>query len=167
MIAAIRHPSARLTNCQVSLPRFSSLPSIRKTKSKADLASTANQSRSAFAARFKAVVDQSPLEFLTQHRMHKACELMNSGLSIAEVANRVGYDSEISFARAFKRVLGRTPGAFKRRFARHEGGAMTQHLPQRVCHSKYLWRLRAQAMTPARSAIFQSAVPGDRAPSRQ
>jgi len=86
----------------------------------ADLASTANLSRSAFAARFKTVVGQSPLEFLTQHRMHKAGELMNSGLSIAEVANRVGYDSEISFARAFKRVLGRTPGAFKRRIPRHE-----------------------------------------------
>jgi AraC-like DNA-binding protein len=87
----------------------------------ADLASTANLSRSAFAARFKSMVGQSPLEFLTQHRMHKAGELMNSGLSIAEVANRVGYDSQISFARAFKRVLGRTPGAFKRRLARYEG----------------------------------------------
>ncbi len=84
----------------------------------AELAKAANLSRSAFAARFKAVVGQSPLEFLTQHRMHQAGELMHSGLSIAEVAHRVGYDSEISFARAFKRVMGRTPGAFRRRFAR-------------------------------------------------
>lgn len=80
----------------------------------ADLADSANLSRSAFAARFKSVVGQSPLEFLTQHRMHTAGELMRSGLSIAAVASRVGYDSEISFARAFKRVIGRTPGAFKR-----------------------------------------------------
>ncbi|MFL6603640.1 MAG: cupin domain-containing protein [Steroidobacteraceae bacterium] len=83
----------------------------------ADLANTANLSRSAFAARFKTVVGQSPLDFLTQHRMHKAGELISSGLSIAEVANRVGYDSQISFARAFKRLMGRTPGAFRRRFA--------------------------------------------------
>jgi len=85
----------------------------------ADLANNANLSRSAFAARFKSVVRQSPLEFLTRHRMHKAAALMRSGLSIAEVANRVGYDSEISFGRAFKRVTGQTPGAFKRRFALH------------------------------------------------
>jgi AraC-like DNA-binding protein len=79
-----------------------------------DLADSANLSQSGFAARFKSVVGQSPLEFLTQHRMHRAGELMRSGLSTAEVANRVGYDSEISFARAFKRIMGRTPGAFKR-----------------------------------------------------
>jgi len=87
----------------------------------ADLANTANLSRSAFAARFKTVVGQSPLEFLTQHRMHEAGELMKSGLSIAEAAHRVGYASEISFARAFKRVMDRTPGLFKRHFALHEG----------------------------------------------
>jgi AraC-like DNA-binding protein len=52
--------------------------------------------------------------------MHKAGVLMHSGLSIAEIANRVGYDSEISFARAFKRVMGRTPGSFKRGLAPHE-----------------------------------------------
>jgi AraC-like DNA-binding protein len=79
-----------------------------------DLAKSANMSRSAFAARFKSVVGQSPLEFLTQHRMHKAGQLMRSGFAIADVANRVGYDSDISFARAFKRVMGRTPGRFKR-----------------------------------------------------
>ena len=78
------------------------------------LANSANMSRSAFAARFKSVVGQSALGFLTQHRMHKAEELMRNGLPVADVANRVGYDSGIAFGRAFKRVMGRTPGAFKR-----------------------------------------------------
>jgi AraC-like DNA-binding protein len=80
----------------------------------ADLARSTNMSRSAFAARFRGVVGQSPLEFLTQYRMHKAGELMRSSVSIADIANRVGYESDISFARAFKRVMGRTPGAFRR-----------------------------------------------------
>lgn len=80
-----------------------------------DVANSANMSRSAFAARFKSVVGQAPLEFLTEHRMHRAVELMRSDLPIAEIASRVGYDSDISFARAFKRVMGRTPGAFKRK----------------------------------------------------
>jgi AraC-like DNA-binding protein len=39
---------------------------------------------------------------------------MRSGFAITDVANRVGYDSDISFARAFKRVMGRTPGSFRR-----------------------------------------------------
>jgi AraC-like DNA-binding protein len=77
------------------------------------LANSANMSRSAFAARFKSVVGQSTLGFLTQHRMHKAEELMRNGLPVADIANRVGYDSGIAFGRAFKRVMGRTPGAFK------------------------------------------------------
>ena len=80
----------------------------------AALANSANLSRSAFAARFRTVVGQAPLEFLTQHRMHRAGELMHGRMSIAEIANRVGYDSEISFGRAFKRVMGRTPAAFRR-----------------------------------------------------
>jgi AraC-like DNA-binding protein len=82
------------------------------------LANSANMSRSAFAARFKSVVGQSALGFLTQHRMHKAEELMRNGLPVADVANRVGYDSGIAFGRAFKRVMGRTPGAFKRAIRR-------------------------------------------------
>jgi AraC-like DNA-binding protein len=77
------------------------------------LASSANLSRSAFAVRFKDAVGQSPLVFLTQYRMHKAGELIRNGVSIAAAAARVGYESNISFARAFKRVTGQTPGAFK------------------------------------------------------
>jgi AraC-like DNA-binding protein len=77
------------------------------------LASRANLSRSAFAVRFKDVVGESPLVFLTQYRMHKAGELIRSGVSITEAAAQVGYESNISFARAFKRVTGQTPGAFK------------------------------------------------------
>lgn len=77
------------------------------------LASSANLSRSAFAVRFKDAVGQSPLVFLTQYRMHKAGELIRNGVSIAAAAARVGYESNISFTRAFKRVTGQTPGAYK------------------------------------------------------
>lgn len=38
--------------------------------------------------------------------------------SIADIASRVGYESQISFTRAFSRIVGTTPGAF-RRGARH------------------------------------------------
>ena len=79
-----------------------------------DLARSARMSRASFAARFRAAVGQAPLEYLTQLRMDRARSLIREGVAITEVASRVGYDSAISFTRAFGRVTGKTPGAYKR-----------------------------------------------------
>ncbi len=47
--------------------------------------------------------------------MQVASGLLRSGtLSMVEVASRVGYDSEPAFDKAFKRVVGVTPGTFRR-----------------------------------------------------
>jgi AraC-like DNA-binding protein len=78
------------------------------------LSQVAAMSRSAFATKFRKVSGQAPLEFLTEHRMSKSTHHLKSDLSIAEIATRVGYDSEISFARAFKRVMKMTPSAFRK-----------------------------------------------------
>jgi AraC-like DNA-binding protein len=40
--------------------------------------------------------------------------LQEEGASVAELANRLGYRSEAAFSRAFKRFVGRSPGAVKR-----------------------------------------------------
>jgi AraC-like DNA-binding protein len=40
--------------------------------------------------------------------------LAQNGLSVAEVASRLGYESEASFARAFKRVTNVSPGIVRR-----------------------------------------------------
>lgn len=78
------------------------------------LARTAGMSRSAFAARFKTVVGQAPLEYLTQWRMYCATRLLqHSGLALADVSRRVGYDSVAAFNRVFRRETGMTPGAFR------------------------------------------------------
>ena len=64
-------------------------------------------SRSAFAARFKLVVGQTPFEYLTHWRMYKAGMLMRKhGTSLSEVAHAVGYESESAFNRVFKRSMG-------------------------------------------------------------
>ena len=50
------------------------------------------------------------MRYLTQWRVQKAVEMLRNGdPSIAEVASRVGYDSESSFHKAFKRTLGVAP----------------------------------------------------------
>jgi transcriptional regulator GlxA family with amidase domain len=80
------------------------------------LASRVGMSRSAFAERFAHAVGIPPLEYVTRWRMQKAAGLLRDGsATLAEVAGRVGYDSESAFSKAFKRSLGTTPGAYRRR----------------------------------------------------
>jgi AraC-like DNA-binding protein len=83
------------------------------------LADAAAMSRSAFAARFKAKVGQSPLDYLTRWRMFRAAHLLRSGDdAVGAIAGRVGYASEPAFNKAFKRVVGEAPGAYRRRSRR-------------------------------------------------
>ena len=78
----------------------------------ATLAGHAAKSRTAFAVRFRALVGESPMSYVTRCRMNRAGEaLRSSNETIAQVADRVGYDSLASFGRAFKRWTGRTPAA--------------------------------------------------------
>jgi AraC-like DNA-binding protein len=80
----------------------------------ATLAAAVGMSRSAFAARFRALVGEAPLAYLTRWRMHLATGLLRGkGLTLFEVAGRVGYESEAAFSKAFKRQLGMAPGAFR------------------------------------------------------
>ena len=81
----------------------------------ASLASEAGMSRSAFALRFKRLMSESPLEYLTRWRMYRGSDLLReSDRKLADVAQAVGYDSDGAFHRAFKRVLGIAPGEYRR-----------------------------------------------------
>ncbi|MBZ5672902.1 MAG: AraC family transcriptional regulator [Acidobacteriia bacterium] len=81
----------------------------------ASLASEAGMSRSAFAQRFKALMSESPLEYLTRWRMYRGSDLLReSDRKLADVAQAVGYDSDGAFHKAFKRVLGIAPGEYRR-----------------------------------------------------
>jgi AraC-like DNA-binding protein len=71
-------------------------------------------SRSAFAERFTRVVGETPARYVAGVRMHQARQwLSRDKARIGVVAQRLGYDSEASFSRAFKRVIGASPGAFR------------------------------------------------------
>jgi AraC-like DNA-binding protein len=88
----------------------------------AQLAFHAAMSRTAFAQRFRALVGQTPLGYLTTWRMRKAAYLLDMGtLTIAQVAAHVGYASELAFSKAFRRVIGMPPGAYTRRHAKGSG----------------------------------------------
>lgn len=86
-----------------------------------DLARLAGLSRSAFAARFAQWVGEPPLAYLTRWRMQMARRWLRDGEPVATVSGRCGYDSEASFAKAFKRIHGLGPGAARRQLQESQG----------------------------------------------
>jgi AraC-like DNA-binding protein len=78
------------------------------------LAAASGMSRSAFAMRFKEMVGETPLEYLTTWRMQKATSLLRkSDQKLIDVARSVGYDSHAAFSKAFKRVVHVAPRQFR------------------------------------------------------
>jgi AraC-like DNA-binding protein len=66
--------------------------------------------RSAFAARFTELVGQPMLRYLIERRMEEAATLLESSdLGIAEVADRVGYETASAFSKLFTRHYGLSP----------------------------------------------------------
>jgi AraC-like DNA-binding protein len=91
------------------------------------LAAACGMSRSAFALRFKELVGETPLEYLTSWRMQKAAALLQKGdRKLIDVARSVGYDSDAAFSKAFKRVVSVAPRDFRRR---SQGGGGTGAAP--------------------------------------
>lgn len=93
------------------------------------LAAHAGLSRTSFAVRFRKVVGQTPMEYLAQLRMLFAADrLRRTSLSIAQIAEEVGYGSESAFAVAFKREMGRSPRRYSRDLEtlREKAGAASQ-----------------------------------------
>jgi AraC-like DNA-binding protein len=81
-----------------------------------ELAAEVALSRSAFAARFHRLVGEPPMRYLIRARLgHAASLLHTTNDSLAGIARRTGYGSEFSFNRAFKRVFGVPPGAYRGR----------------------------------------------------
>jgi AraC-like DNA-binding protein len=80
------------------------------------LAEAAGMSRSAFAVRFKELLGQTPLEYVTEWRMQKAMQsLQQRDKKLVDVARSVGYESDAAFSKAFKRVVGASPGEYLKR----------------------------------------------------
>jgi AraC-like DNA-binding protein len=73
-------------------------------------------SRSALVERFKDLVGEPPMTYLTRWRIQLATQLLrDSHASVASIAAQVGYASEAAFNRAFRRVVGLPPAAWRRR----------------------------------------------------
>ena len=79
------------------------------------LASAAGASRSSFAGRFKQLLGTTPIRYVTEWRMQEAEVLLETtDESIAMIAERCGYKSEVAFRKAFRATVGKPPGLVRR-----------------------------------------------------
>lgn len=78
------------------------------------LADLCFMSRAAFSDLFKSILGQSPMEYVTQWRFSIAYRMLaDEKVSTLSAAHSCGYDNESSFSKAFKRVMGVSPGALR------------------------------------------------------
>ena len=78
------------------------------------LASEVAISPSRFAARFKALLGESPMNYIAKWRVFIASKLLESSReNVGKIANAVGYQSVTAFSRAFKKYTGKTPSKWR------------------------------------------------------
>ena len=80
------------------------------------LARLMGASRSRFAESFTRIVGESPARYVAKVKMFQARRwIQHEGMRVTVAAERLGYDSEASFSRAFKRIIGHPPSAVRER----------------------------------------------------
>jgi AraC-like DNA-binding protein len=121
LLEADNTPAAPLADAQVAR-------ALRLMRDRADerwsvpkLAAAVGLSRSAFARRFLLATGETPIRSLTRYRLAQAASyLRTSDAGLREIARRIGYDSEGSISKAFRRYYGTSPGAYRRAAALNE-----------------------------------------------
>jgi AraC-like DNA-binding protein len=83
--------------------------------STATLAKRSGFSRSVFSERFARYTGEAPMHYVGRWRMQLAARLLAAGESIGAAAAEVGYQSDAAFQRAFKKLVGATPGEWRRK----------------------------------------------------
>jgi AraC-like DNA-binding protein len=80
----------------------------------AALAHEVGISRAVLAERFRQYLGEPPLAYLTRWRLQLGAQMLSStSQSVAQIASKVGYDSEPAFNRAFKRTFGNPPARYR------------------------------------------------------
>jgi AraC-like DNA-binding protein len=107
-LAAIRDP-----HVGPALAQLHARPQERWTV--ASLARHVGLSRSLFAEKFTELVREPPLRYLKRLRLNAAAiRLLSTNDKLSAIAVDSGYESAAALTKAFKRILGKTPGEYRR-----------------------------------------------------
>ena len=75
-----------------------------------DIAKDLGFSKSTLTRRLKSLIDKSPIEILSEFRLHKAKSLLSEGkMSVSEIAYEVGFNDPSYFSRKYKDYFGTSP----------------------------------------------------------
>ena len=94
-----------------------------------DIARQTNYSRAYVFREFKRATGKSLMAYYNERRIRRAAELVAEGtLSVREIAERLGFDTPNYFSKSFKRIMGVTPSAYKKRIAQPRAKKMTKKM---------------------------------------
>ena len=83
----------------------------------AAMAARAGMGERTFARRFHEQTGTTPLQWLLTARVRRAQELLEgTSMTIDEAAAQSGFESPVTFRARFQRIVGLSPGAYRRRF---------------------------------------------------
>ncbi len=108
-------PNGRLTQAQMNklISRVNARSDCRLTV--AEMAETVGLSESWFAHVFKQTTGETPLQWQLAKRIGLAQKLlMESDLTIADIAAQIGFSDQAHLTKAFRQVAGETPAAWRR-----------------------------------------------------
>ena len=102
----------------------------------AALATAAGLERRTLLRRFARATGMSPIKYCRGVRIARARELLQGGdTSQKQIAESLGYKDVASFARVFRKAVGSTPGAYRKRFGRN-GVSATDFVAQGASRQK-------------------------------
>jgi transcriptional regulator GlxA family with amidase domain len=84
-----------------------------------EIANACNLSRSYFIRAFRETTDRTPHQWLLEHRIDRARDLLkHSDLSLSEIAVACGFSDQSHFTRTFSQMVGTPPGTWRRQASR-------------------------------------------------
>ena len=104
------------------------LTRLDEDHSLAELAAACRFSVSHFTRAFRQTHGMSPHRWLLHRRAERAKELLRSiDLPLVDVAIQCGFADQSHFTRVFAKLVGTAPGAWRRRYSRHDSTNETAH----------------------------------------
>jgi transcriptional regulator GlxA family with amidase domain len=112
MVANVGHEDAAIRACQAWLAdQYPRADAVREAARRSGLA------KRTFDRRFRAATGYAPLAYVQALRIEEAKQMLETGADpVEEVARQVGYEDPASFRRLFRRLVGMSPGDYRRKF---------------------------------------------------